>query len=97
MGIGNIYTGLETSIRQSVLQDAQVCMLLVSIKKHGGVEQKIVCPPSGVFTDTKIQTFPCTMFCRTPINISEALTWSIKPTGGILTLIFTKILPLHKN
>ncbi len=53
----------------------------------GGVEQKIV---SDVFTDTKIQTFPWTMFCRTPINISEAMTWSIKPTGGIFTLLSLK-------
>ncbi len=63
----------------------------------GGVEQKIVCPPSGVFTDTKIQTFPWTMFCRTPINISEALTWSIKPTGDIFTLLSLNFSPLHKN
>ena len=52
-----------------------------------------------VFTGTKIQTFPWTMFCRTSINMSEALTGSIKPTGGIFTFLslkFSIFLPLHK-
>ncbi len=59
----------------------------------GGVEQKIVCPSSGVLTGTKIQTFPWTMFCRTTIKISEALTGSIKPTGGIFTLLSLNFSP----
>ncbi len=66
--IGNTYTIYGQSVLRMRACYLSLCMV------DGGIEQKIVCPPSGVFTDTKIQTFPWTMFCRTPISISEALT-----------------------
>ncbi len=67
-------------------------ILFVSSKFHawwmGIIEQKIVYPPNGVFTCTKMQAFPQTMFSTTPINISSALTERIKPTEGTFTFLF---------
>ncbi len=57
---------------------------------EGIIEQRIVCPPNGVFTGHQNASIPADYVQYNSHNIPEALTGRIKPT--VLNISFTKIL-----
>ncbi len=59
---------------------------------EGIIEQRIVCPPNGVFTGHQNASIPADYVQYNSHNIPEALTGRIKPTGGFFYISFTKIL-----